>query len=716
MKKLIHITAALFALWFLPESSRAAPVLKIHQDPQWRAMISQVLIEKFESKMAFHGPIRLANPELRVDLTVHDLIDQVQSIIDRDFSHTDYPEILHSELTNSDGTEDRIRHFERWYDRLNQLAESDSKLRQALDHELTIQQYSLQGIALKNNIPFYRLGRIRQIDHFNSIAIEPEAPEIQQSLRPLLPLTVTFAQQYSNREIRKAKESQRNHYENEISVINEQEALKCDIRSKSNLEKLDAERIFKTIENLPGKYDVLFSIQRRLKSPLPRLASGLPAMTQNFILCHERSIIHALKDITWEKQFNEGEDEVLLEMRRWLKKNRSGCTECVQEKLNQYNSANGVSLQIPWLNHRGLPHRAEVMESFKTISLIYADNEPWQNEIDTILTNRRGNRVAIGRTRGGAIVQRAGDIIRNATRIENIAGATAGAGTLLLTQGNFALSFMTSSIVKDVISNRRYDRSPRELLTQIPLDLAQGVLAQTGFQPGKFFNLLSLGAGYGFTQGIVTKQDPLKSALVGAAMEGGIGLLPVSMRNPIVSGMGQASMIKNAAIEVFTTSAKATLRGGIVAVLDKKDVVDGMKKGAIYGAGVAGLKILILGTRYHPLAGKSPDDVSNTINTENQYNNLNGAPGGNYQISPDTILDTPYRQGGLLPKWIQASITLPGNISMHTNSATSIEVIVHEAHHLSQQEQLGMIRFYIDYLLESMTTDYQDLSFEISAF
>ncbi len=714
--KLKTIVAATLLLWIQSGIGLAAPVLKLHRDDLWKAMLSQVIIAKFDSPEANRNAITLDKPDLRVDLTLHDLIDQVEQLIDEEFSTTVYRAELENVLRNPDGKIDRIRNFERWYDRLNELAGQDLHLQKILNEGLILQLYGSSSIALKDNLSFYRLARIRNIDHYNAIASEPEAEGILHQLRPQFPMTVTAFRKLSHRQIRQSKEAYLDEYSSELSRIDKIEAMKCDIGNRTRIERLDADRIFETIEKTPEKASFLRSIGRRMSPPLPLLASGRPALPRAYILCNEEPLIAILKDLTWEKLLNEEDDQILLELRRWMKRNRSNCQDCVRETLVRYNESHQTKLTLSWLNQRGLPRRAETIESYPILELIYAGREPWQDRINTILTNRRGNRVMIGYTRSGAAMRKVGDVIRNAVKSENIAGAAAGTGALLLSQGNFALAFMTNSVVKDLVSNRKYDHKARELLTKIPLDIAQGLLAQTAFQPGRFFNLLGLGAGYGFTQGLVTKQDPFKSAIVGAAVEGGIGMLPANVQVPVLSGTARNTLLKNAAIEVFTSTAKASIRGGIVAVLDKKDFVKGMASGAAYGAGTSTLRILILGTRYNPLSGHDGETIDQTIHTENEYTNTHGAPGGNYQIDRNMIRGTAFRTGGALPGMIRASITLPGNVSMLGGHFDSIEIIVHEAHHLSQQEQLGLIRFYVDYLVESMTTSYYDLSFEISAY
>jgi hypothetical protein len=715
-KKLKTLAAAMLLLWIQSGIGLAAPVLKIHQSGLWQAMLNQVIIAKFDSPTAFNHPITLDKPDLRVDLTLHDLIDQVEQIIEEDFPRTRYQAELENALRNQDGKIDRIRNFERWFDRLNRLASEDERLKAILNQGLILQFYHSSSIALKDNISFYRLARIRTIDRYNSIASEPESAGIFSKLRPGIPMTVTAVQKFSRHEIKSATRSHLEEYASELESIDRIESTKCDTQDKTRIEQLDADRIFRTVESLPEKTGFLESIDRRMHPALPKSAAGSPVLPRSYILCNGNQLIATLKDLTWEKLLNQEDDQILLQLRRWMKRNRANCTECVRETLNRFNEANQTKLNLPWLDRRGLPRRSETIETYPILEKIYGGNDPWQKTIDTVLTNRRGNRVMIGYTRTGAVMRKTGDVIRNAVKSENLAGAAAGTGALLLSQGNFAIAFMTNSVVKDLVSNRKYDHQARELLTKIPLDIAQGLLAQTGFQPGRFFNLLGLGAGYGFTQGLITKQDPFKSALVGAAVEGGIGMLPANLQVPVVSGTSRNTLVKNAAIEVFTTTAKASIRGGIVAVLDKKDFVKGMATGAAYGAGVSTLKILILGTRYHPLSGHDAETIDQTMHTENEYTNSHGAPGGNYQIDRNMIRGTAYRTGGALPKMIRASITLPGNVSMLDGHFDSIEIIVHEAHHLSQQEQLGLIRFYVDYLLESMTTSYYDLSFEISAY
>lgn len=468
--------------------------------------------------------------------------------------------------------------------------------------------------------------------------------------------------------------------------------------------------IFNTIEKLPGKRNFIRAIDEEMNHTLSRTSGGEPVLTPSYIQKFENELIPVLKDITWRKQLSIEDDETLFLFRKWLKKNR----ELTQEKLEAYNQSHQSNLSLPWLESRGMPRRVEVIENYELLHTIFSGEEPWQDEISTVLRNKRGKEVVIGKSMVGTVIRKIGIFMRNLVKSENLAGIAAGTGAFFLSSGNLPIAMMANSVTHDVVANRKYDRNPRELLTQIPNDLLAGALTQTGFQPGRIFNVLALGAGSGFIQGITTRQDPLKSMLVGATFEAGLEMLPGNIKYPVVSGISRNALAKNAAIEIFTTSAKTTIRGGVVAIWEKQDVVDGMTKGAVYGATSAVLKIIVLGVRFNPLEGYTPDEIQATIHEENTYDNANGAPGGNYQITEITIRKTPYRTGGWLTAKITASIALPGSVSIYSEQLGSIETVVHEAHHLSQQEQLGLLNFYFQYLMEASHTPYEELSFEIS--
>ena len=319
----------------------------------------------------------------------------------------------------------------------------------------------------------------------------------------------------------------------------------------------------------------------------------------------------------------------------------------------------------------------------------------------------------IGRTIVGMIIRKAQLAIKDLTKSENIVGVAAGTSAFFLSLGNLPIALTTNHVVHDIYSNRKYDHNPRELLTQIPMDLLSGLLTQSSIQPGRIFNVIAYGAGSGALQGILTKQDPLKSAIVGATYDTALQLVPAKIRYPMVNGMSKDALAINAGIEIFSQSAKTTIRGGIVAAWEKRDVVNGMTKGAIYGASTAVLKIAVLGVRYNPLQSNSDAGINISINDQNVYANENSTL-KNYNITKNTIQDTPYRTGGWLPSQIGASITLPGNVSIHPEQLGDIDVVTHEAHHLSQQEQLGLLRFYYQYILESTKVPYEEISFEIS--
>jgi len=101
----------------------------------------------------------------------------------------------------------------------------------------------------------------------------------------------------------------------------------------------------------------------------------------------------------------------------------------------------------------------------------------------------------------------------------------------------------------------------------------------------------------------------------------------------------------------------------------------------------------------------SDEDIDEMIQAENSFQNDVGR--GSYAIDRQLILDANYRVGGILPKVIGASITLPGNISMSDMGFEKLTTMTHEAHHLMQQHQSGVFGFYLfRYLPTSLVTGY----------
>jgi hypothetical protein len=729
MKTTIRSTFKVLLLsWFLiqtavaqPEIPVQPPKLKIHQNEHWRAMLEQWFILKYTTPNFENQKITLEFPELRIDLTMQDLIDQVNHIIVQDFSETDYANQLNKSIESNQG----IKNFENWYIKLNELASLDERFQNHLDRKLVIQEYNRDGVALTEGIGMFRLKRIRLLEKYNQIAIDPEGAGILSRLSPSVPLTVLSANDLRKSEIKSAKDSQyESHYQEmmRLEALDREkyaDQLPCIPRLRVprregkaiSVSMCEYDEIFNALEKLPSKNNFTQAIDAEMGLVLPRSKDGQPVLTPSYLLAFSDQLIPIVKDLTWRKQLSREDDETLLLFRKWLKRHR----EETLQKLIAYNQSNGTELKLDWLNEKGMPRRTEVIESYEILRVIYQEQEPWQDEITTVMRNKRGNEVVVGRNVVGTVIRKVGIFMRNLVKTENLAGIAAGTGTFFLTSGNLPLAMMANSVTHDVVVNRKYDRNPRELLTQIPNDVLAGALTQTGFQPGRIFNVLALGAGSGFIQGITTRQNPLKSTLVGATTELGLEFLPANIRYPLVSGVSQSALDKNTVIEVFTTSAKTAFRGGVVAIWEKQDVLKGLGKGAIYGTASAVLKIVVLGVRYDPLEGYSEEEVQFTIDEENTYANLNGAPGGNYQISKETIQKTPYRTGGWLPVKINASITLPGNVSIHPGQMGSIETVVHESLHLSQQEQFGLINFYFQYIMEASTTPYKEISFEISA-
>lgn len=714
-------------------------------------MIKQWFIVKFDTNNKNGEKIELANPALRVDLSLYDMVDQVSVLIMKKFEHTNYDKELLKVLTNSRGEIDVIGAFDKWYVKLNELAALDKDFKQALNFHLVVQQYDLNGVALTEGVAMLRLARIREIEHYNKIILDPEGEALMKKLSaidfsPLMkgPITVERALKISPKKLKKLK---REHYQKYYSEMQRLELLdfqkyggdtrfaprlkefsggpvKVVIeRDESVSKKQDSRRkadekyfkhIFNALERLQDKHRFTNAIDKLMNPKLPRTSDGIPMMTPSFLQEFEAKLTPIIKDLTWRKQLSVRDDETLWEFRKWLKRHRQGSPDSVKEKLEAYNQANGTDLELPWLSKKRIPHVADVMDSYEILRTIYGGTEPWQKHVDAVMRNRRGKEVVLGHNSVGTIIHKLGHNMKNVLKSENLAGIAVGGGALILSGGNLAIAMTANAVVHDIVANRKYEHDPKELLTKIPMDIVSGAFIQTGAQPGRIFNVIALGAGQGLVQGVVTKQDPFKSAVVGATFEVAMQGLPAKVRYPVVPGVTGDALLKNAALEIFSTTAKTTFKGGVVAILDKKDVVDGMKRGAIYGAAASTLTIAILGVRYDPLAGHSESAIQTSIDEENIYDNANGTAGGNFQITKKMIEDTPFRKGGLLTEWIWASITLPGSVSMYKTHAGDIDIVTHEALHLNQQQQLGLVRFYYLYLYESLTVPYENLTFEIS--
>jgi hypothetical protein len=153
-------------------------------------------------------------------------------------------------------------------------------------------------------------------------------------------------------------------------------------------------------------------------------------------------------------------------------------------------------------------------------------------------------------------------------------------------------------------------------------------------------------------------------------------------------------LARNKRLEVLERAVKGSVQGSVVAAIDGEDIRKGALKGLGYGALSAPLLIWVFGVRYNPLRDWSEKQIDDMIKNENDFQNLVGR-GGEYKIDRQLILDAQYRVNGQLPEWIRASITLPGNVSMHSRHFSALEVMTHEAHHLMQQEQSGVFGFYL---------------------
>ncbi len=394
-----------------------------------------------------------------------------------------------------------------------------------------------------------------------------------------------------------------------------------------------------------------------------------------------------LQEYTLEKFIDLKDDEYLLSLRRWAKRNKS----LIEQKVIEYNQQNEAPIEID-LPGKGKMRRLTVLKEHAELETLFPER-PWLKEgvVPDFITDKGKNKYFNPLSIGKRLKKLFGQLIK----VENYTSIIAGSATFVLTGGNYSLSTTTRSIVKKAVSTLKHDQDWNVFLREAPASVVSSFLFGSGFTAGRLYKIIALGSAQGALQSLATGQDIKTGAMIGAGFNLlNYYVLPYSWTKPMEDGFDEEALKANRYLEFLEKTVRGASQGALVSLFTGENVLEGSLKGVVYGSISSVVTIWFLGTRYNPFKDYSDEEIDDMIAHENEYQNEVGR-GGEYNITRQLILDANYRTDGALPVLISASITLPGNVSMGDSGFKKLTTMTHEAHHLMQQHQSGVFGFYL---------------------
>lgn len=729
MTKNINRFLLAFSLLLLSFGSFAKD-LKIEEDRVFKSLISEF------SSPGTNLDIYKESENYRFDLTLLDIVDKTSLVLKgKDFQ--EHKEELDKIITKGP------MFFYDWFLKLKEIADKDDAFYQKINKKLYIQLYSKSGYAL---LPEYKfidikklkdLGLLAKIKKYNEIVSGPEGPGILSAMEMInfedfvtKKLTVSKMGEIPKKKLRKIEksyflayakilddqysrenqqtQSRRTKYPDLKFSYSKKHFIKAKVISESSstsqLSFKNGIKVFNIIQSVPHKNLLLNYLEKALTNEEITVSrvQGHIVMTPLFIERNWKTIKGILQEFTIKQSVNLVDDEYLLLVRKWIKKNYSS----IQDSLVKYNKENKSEMTFTIKKPKRRPRRIEVVKQYEVIEKLFP-TRPWMRKDNPDLVDRKGRAKYYDQSFGKKFSRKIGNILKSIIKVENYTSIIIGTATLITTGGNVSMALSLRSLIKESVLTLKHDKEWKEFLLSAPSEVLTAFILGSGFSPGRLYKVLALGAGQGSLQSIFTGQDIKTGALVGAGMNLiSYYALPYSISKPMVKGLDAKALRTNRLLEITASSVRSSIQGATVAALTGDDVLKGALKGGAYGAVSAQLTIWFLGTRYHPFKDYTDEDLDEMISAENSFQNDVGR-GGSYAINRQMILDANYRVNGLLPKMINASITLPGNVSMSGSGYNRLTTLTHEAHHLMQQHQTGVFGFYLfRYIPTSFLTGY----------
>lgn len=692
----VLVVACLFVWSLLAGATEpsAEPILKIKANPILRSILA-------ESRALGSAPeVYLLAEKYRLDLTLVDLVDQV-TLLTQDQAAT--ADRLEKAYRSSESNP-----FLAWITELEQIAASDSALKEKLDRKLRLHYYTPASAAIQPEYHFIDLDKVRdnsmlvRIHRYNDFAQDAEGPGLLLAFEKEVhapfftgPLTVAKLKKVSRRDLRRTRKV---YYRALTSLYEKVDDSAATFVYHPGSGKFKATRgtdfsppaykIFNILAGLPNKHEVLLFLAAEI--PGIPYENGLVILTPSFIQKNGMAVEAALRKYTQNQIVNSMNDEYLLGLRRWIKENR---TEILQQ-IAAYNSDSRTQLVLFYKDTEKLPRRAEAILNHEILLKIYS-HLPWMSKDHGIIFDKKGRERFIRMGSEHPYTRFFQRLARELLQTENYVSILAGTSALILTQGNLPVALSVRKVTKDGVQALQYDHEWKEFLKEIPDDVLNAFLLGTGLSAGRLYKVLALGAGQGALQSVFTGQDIKTGAAVGMLYKFlGAYLIPASISRPLTKGFDKKALAMNRRLELLEGSVRGAVQGTAVSLIEGEPVLRGFVKGTSYGVASTQLLIWVMGTRYNPFKDFDDTTIDQTIDLENELQNQVGR-GGVYEINRQLILDANYRVGGILPNLIPGSITLPGNVAMSDDGFKQLTTMTHEASHLMQQEQSGVFGFYL---------------------
>jgi hypothetical protein len=718
IKKLILVTVLLITSFQV-----LAFELKIEKDPLFK-----VLLSEFQTP-GTHLNIYSESEHYRFDLSLYDLVDSVSIIVESN-KFNKYKNQL------NEAYRDDAIYFYDWFKTLKKIAESDNDFASKLNTKLYLQLYNKNSLAILPEYKFIDFKKIKdlkllaKIKRYNNIINSAEGIGLADAysnieFKPFITqkLTVSKLKRISKRTSKKINKAYYRVYRKiiikqylkEIGKLESDEEDPITFRNRmggrevrastlKGKEYKKAVKVFNLIQTLPNKQQLLMFLSDELannsiKAPI---VQGHLVMTPEFIKTNWTLIQKSLKAYTYKNIVNLEDDEYLLLVRKWIKRNK----EKIKNDLRKFNEENETSLKLEFRKKR-LPRRLSVLKQYDILEKLYP-KRPWLKKNNPDLIDSRGRQHYFNDTFIKKIGKKFIKVFKYLIKMENYVGLITGTAVMIASGGNVSLSMATNSLVRKAVYNLRHDKEWKEFIRTAPMDVLSAFLLGSGFTAGRLYRILALGSAQGALQSLLTGQDVRTGAIVGAGLNlVRYYILPYSLARPMTNGFDSASLATNRLYEIIGTTVNSSIHGAVVAGFTGENMLNGALRGGVYGTVSSVLTIWILGTRYHPFKEYTDEEIDEMIAAENNFQNDVGR-GGLYSIDRQLILDSNFRVGGVLPDAISASITLPGNVSMSDSGYDRLTTLTHEAHHLMQQSQSGVFGFYLfRYIPTALRTSYR---------
>lgn len=672
----------------------------------------------------FEGGLVDGNTGQRIDLTIYDMTDQIEFLINKHGSDEDL-----YEFKNIVG-DDPIGNFPKLYDWFNTLASNDSKINRE-SKKLILQNYSFEGFAAPVGQGIFGEGGIRALSHnrfvknYNRVMNGRNADLVMQQIRSeyfpdrKIPLTVAKLRELRRRKINQVVQKvNKAEFDAAVNVI-VRSSPGAQLRFRRGRDgavilrsgKIGDNKINRTTIDLFNYVNnnthsgLLNQIEQRTDRELTTLPSGQRVLLPSDIAGNEELLSDIVSEHSWETHISMGDDNVLLIVRKWMKENQDDIIKLVSER----NADNQELLDElkKWQDGKKPPRRLTI-DLYPLLTQLYPD-QPWADNAEFF--DERGRPSKIGANGFQRTMSRLGHIVKNITRPESLASSATG---LVMTSatGNPIISAGSATVVHDKIYEMRHGYEPGEYMREnTARNAAVSMVIASGFKGGRMSDAVFRGGVNGGMQAATTGRPVHIGIIVGGAQGATLQALPPGVSKWVVSGDNKTA---NIVTEIAENATFTGARGAMIAYFDDGDWQTGMREGAMTGAAVATGKIILLGPRYDAQEHLTDEEIE-------RYNHIHNYESGHFHdgtvhfhsenmseryagkrviVTRDDLRRMNFRTGGIIGTSPGASATNYGNfagneIVMGEAAEERGKTIMHEGNHTIQATLGGRANFLI---------------------